>query len=52
MKRESDDPRVVRTLEMIDRAFREMVLEYGISDVTVRAFCRRARINKNTFYRY
>lgn len=52
MKRESDDPRVARTLEAIDRTFREMVLENGINGVTVRALCQRARVNKNTFYRY
>lgn len=52
MKRTSDDPRVSRTLEAIDRAFRDMVLEDGFGGVTVRALCQRARVNKNTFYRY
>lgn len=52
MKRESDDPRVARTLEAIDRAFREMALEEGLNSITVRALCQRARVNKNTFYRY
>lgn len=52
MKERSDDPRVSRTLEAIDRTFREMVLEDGIDSVTVRELCRRACVNKNTFYRY
>lgn len=52
LKEKSDDPRVARTLEAIDKAFREMALEDGIDRVAVRALCQRARVNKNTFYRY
>lgn len=36
----------------IDHAFREMMLEGGYASITVRGLCERARVNKNTFYRY
>ena len=52
MKERPDDPRVERTLDAIDRAFREMLIEGGLESVTVRGLCARARVNKNTFYRY
>ena len=52
MKERPDDPRVERTLDAIDRAFREMLIEGGLDSVTVRGLCARARVNKNTFYRY
>ena len=46
------DPRVERTLAALDRAFRDLALEKGIGAITVRSLCERARVNKNTFYRY
>lgn len=52
MKEKSNDPRVERTLAAIDGAFREMMLEGGLESITVRGLCARARVNKNTFYRY
>lgn len=52
MRESSSDPRVERTLDAIDRAFRAMVLEGGLESLTVKALCARARVNKNTFYRY
>lgn len=52
MKEKPDDPRVERTLDAIDRTFRTMMLEGGLKSITVRELCARARVNKNTFYRY
>lgn len=52
MTEKTMDPRVERTLAALDRAFRDLALEKGIGAITVRSLCERARVNKNTFYRY
>jgi len=48
----TNDRRVTKTLEAIDKSFRELMLEVGYEGTTVKALCERARINKKTFYRY
>ncbi len=47
-----NDLRVVKTLEAIHDAFEELASSEGIGSFTVTELCRRARINKKTFYRY
>jgi AcrR family transcriptional regulator len=44
------DPRVVRTRELIVRAFNELVAEKGHTGLTVREIAGRATINRATFY--
>ena len=44
------DPRVVRTRELIVRAFNELVAEKGHTGLTVREIAARATINRATFY--
>ena len=47
-----EDLRVQKTIEGINRAFKEMISEMPYEDFTVKELCERARINKKTFYRY
>nr|MCR5257499.1 TetR/AcrR family transcriptional regulator [Desulfovibrio sp.] len=47
-----EDPRVKRTLDAIDRAFCELVLELEPDQISVALLCRRAGVNKKTFYAY
>ena len=44
------DPRVVRTRELIVRAFNELVAEKGHTGLTVSEIAGRATINRATFY--
>jgi AcrR family transcriptional regulator len=44
------DPRVKRTLDAIDRAFCDLVLEREPSQFSVSLLCRKAGVNKKTFY--
>lgn len=44
--------RVVKTLETIRATFEDMVCEMDYAKITVTGLCKRARINKKTFYRY
>lgn len=48
----TEDLRVQKTMEAIDRAFSELLLETEYERISVTALCERARINKKTFYRY
>ena len=48
----TEDLRVRRTIESIKQAFEEMICEMNYDDITVKALCDRARINKKTFYYY
>lgn len=46
------DLRVEKTIDAIQTAFKQMMLERDFDKITVKALCERARINKKTFYRY
>jgi len=46
------DPRVQRTLDVIHKAFVELVLEKGFATVSVREVAERAGIGFKTFYRH
>lgn len=48
----NEDLRVQKTVTAIQKAFRELVLEMSWEELTVRALCERAMVNKKTFYRY
>lgn len=52
MRERPKDLRVVKTIDAIRAAFRQMVIEKGFAAITVKELCERARINKKTFYRY
>ncbi|MBQ9405333.1 MAG: TetR family transcriptional regulator [Desulfovibrio sp.] len=45
-----EDLRVKKTLSSIDKSFRELVLEREYEQITVSEICKRAVINKKTFY--
>ena len=47
-----EDLRVQRTIGAIKDAFYELILETDYSHITVTEVCRRAKINKKTFYYY
>lgn len=47
-----EDPRVQKTIESIQDAFHELILEKDYEKITVKELCERARINKKTFYTY
>ena len=46
----NNDLRVQRTLQNIDTAFKEMILEMDYEKITVKELSNRAKINKKTFY--
>ncbi|MDE6761855.1 MAG: TetR/AcrR family transcriptional regulator [Lachnospiraceae bacterium] len=48
----SEDLRVQKTIEAIQKTFEEMICEMNYEKITVKELCERARINKKTFYRY
>ena len=48
----NEDLRVQKTMACIDRAFCELMLERDYGDITVAELCRRARIQRKTFYVY
>lgn len=48
----SEDLRVQKTIDAIQKAFEEMICEMDYDKITVKELCERARINKKTFYRY
>ena len=52
MRNKPDDPRVGRTIGAIHAEFERMLREMEYHQITVRALCERARVNKKTFYRY
>lgn len=52
MKERSNDLRVVKTIQAIHTAFESMLCEMEYSQITVKALCERALVNKKTFYRY
>lgn len=47
-----NDLRVVKTMDAIHTAFEDMIRETDYGNISVTELCRRARINKKTFYRY
>jgi AcrR family transcriptional regulator len=47
-----EDPRVQKTIESIQEAFHDLILEKDYEKITVKELCERARINKKTFYTY
>lgn len=47
-----EDLRVQKTIETINSTFAAMMLGDEYSNITVTALCKRAKINKKTFYRY
>ena len=47
-----DDLRVIKTLDVIRTTFRDMICEMDYEDITIKAFCDRARINRKTFYNH
>ena len=52
MRERPDDPRVGRTIGAIHAEFEKMLCEMEYRQITVKALCERARVNKKTFYRY
>lgn len=48
----SEDLRVQKTIDAIQKTFEEMICEMDYDKITVKELCERARINKKTFYRY
>ena len=44
------DPRVKRTRQLLQRAFRELLTEKSFDGVTVRDIAERAEVNRATFY--
>ncbi|MDE6844490.1 MAG: TetR/AcrR family transcriptional regulator [Lachnospiraceae bacterium] len=48
----TEDLRVQKTIEAIQKTFEEMICEMDYEKITVKELCARARINKKTFYRY
>lgn len=48
----SEDLRVQKTIDAIQKTFEEMICEMDYDQITVKELCERARINKKTFYRY
>jgi len=48
----SEDIRIRKTITSIQRTFCEMVCEMDYEKITVKELCRRALINKKTFYVY
>lgn len=48
----NEDLRVQKTIEIIKKIFKEMVLEYDYEKIKVSELCERAKISKKTFYRY
>ncbi|MBO6268040.1 MAG: TetR/AcrR family transcriptional regulator [Clostridium sp.] len=49
-KAKKEDLRVVKTLESIRRAFRDMICEMDYEDITIKELTERAMINRKTFY--
>ena len=47
-----EDLRIQRTISAIQESFASMLSEMDYHRITVAELCRRARINKKTFYRY
>lgn len=52
MRERPNDLRVTKTIKAIHAAFEEMMCEMPYRDITVKALCERALVNKKTFYRY
>lgn len=48
----SEDLRVQKTIDAIQKTFEEMICEMDYDKITVKELCECARINKKTFYRY
>lgn len=48
----TEDLRVQKTIGAIRSVFERMICEMEYRDMTVKALCERAKINKKTFYRY
>lgn len=48
----TEDLRVQKTMDAIDRAFSELLVEKDYEKIAVKELCERARINKKTFYTY
>ena len=48
----TEDLRVQKTIEAIRTVFEQMICEMDYHEMTVKALCERAKINKKTFYRY
>jgi len=46
------DPRIIKTLRHIDEALLECLKEYEFRKITVDMLCRKALINRSTFYKY
>lgn len=47
-----EDLRVIKTIESIKNAFKQLICEKPFDKITVKELCEIARINKKTFYRY
>ena len=46
------DPRIIKTLRHIDEALLECLKENEFRKITVDMLCRKALINRSTFYKY
>lgn len=49
---QTEDLRVQRTKELLEKALIELTVEKGFTKVTVRDITERARVNRSTFYRH
>ncbi len=47
-----EDVRVQRTRKLLQQALIDLTVEMGFAAVTVRDICKRAVVNRSTFYRY
>jgi AcrR family transcriptional regulator len=48
----SEDLRVRRTRSLLQKAFIELTIEKGFTEVTVRDITERAMVNRSTFYHH
>lgn len=46
------DPRIKRTLKILDRALLENLKKHPFSKITVEMICNTAEVNRSTFYKY
>jgi len=52
LAQKSEDPRVLRTRKLLQKALIEVTSEKGFANVTVQDISERAMVNRSTFYRH
>lgn len=50
MNAQKNDPRVIRTRQLIQDSFTSLILEKDFKDITVRDITEKATVNRTTFY--